>query len=98
MRLRSSARHVGERGGALAFTSGVLAPDAGAAALAADHRLAPAAVERDTATGANTSAGPATDGREVGLAPDQGTAGAESGLEFDAARAAVAVRDNQRCP
>jgi hypothetical protein len=73
-----------------------LAPDAGAASLAADDRVPTPAVEPDTAARADTSGGPATDGGAVGLAPDQRAATAGSGFQLHAAPAAVAVWDDQR--
>lgn len=54
-----------------------------------DDGLTAPAVERDTATGADASGGPATGGGAVKLAPDQGAATAGSGLQLDAAMAAT---------
>ena len=73
-----------------------LAPDAGAAALAADDGLTTPAFERDAAARADAARWPAADGGAVGLAPDQGAATAGSGLQLDAAVAAMAGRDDQR--
>jgi hypothetical protein len=73
-----------------------LAPDAGAAALAADDGLKPPTVERDAAASADAAARPATDGGAVGFAPDQGAATPRSVLQLDAARSAPAGWDDQR--
>jgi hypothetical protein len=73
-----------------------LAPDAGAATLAADDGLAAPAVERDAAARADATGGSATDGGAVGLAPDQGAATAGSGFRLHAALAALAAWDDQR--
>ena len=79
-----------------ASRAGPATPDARAAALTADDGLATPAVERDAAAGADASGGPAADGGAVGLAPDQGATTAGSGLELDAALAALAGWDDQR--
>jgi hypothetical protein len=73
-----------------------LAPDAGAAALAAHDRLTAPAVERGTAAGADASGWPTTDGGAVGLTPDEGAARPGPGLKLDAAVAAMAGRGNER--
>ena len=73
-------------------------PQPRGAALPAHDSLPALAVERNAAAGADASGRPATDGGAVSLAPDRGTARPGSVLQLDAARSALAARDDQRRP
>lgn len=73
-----------------------LAPDAGAAALAADGGLGTSSVERHAAAPADAAGGPATDRGAMDLAPDEGPTTAGSGLQLDAALAALAWWEDER--